>query len=622
MSKRGSKLQEFVAHASSNVNCLSIGKKLRRVFVTGGDDRKVNLWAVGRTTPLLCLSGHTSPVKSVTYDSEEVLVVAGASSGTIKLWDLEQSKIVRTLTGHRAKCSSVEFHPFGEFFASGSSGTDLKIWDIRKKACIHTYNGHSRGITTIRFTPDGRWVVSCGEDNVVKVWDLTAGRLLHDFKSHGVVQCIDFHPHEFLMATGSADRVVQFWDLETFELIGSSGSEASGVRSVTFHPDGRTLFCGLDESLKVFSWEPIRCHDAVDMGWSHLGDLCIHEGQLFGCSYHQSRVAIWIADISLIGPYASGIIPRSNNNMDPESNNGENPPVAHLGTGMICNISAATLHKNKTEEITKNPHLTSSKSTQSVPLRDDSVHRVSPANSVGSQMSKSIEDGHCNGQGVELSLSAKLQRSGSLTSKDHLVNGHIRRNRQAINRPVAGPVVPPRDSLESRNTLSYKNEAASAKTVAPATPPKPTYMRKLSLTNGGTGVQTVGTKSESLNSTTNASAKTVAPVTPPKPTYMRKLSLTNGGTGVQTVGTKSESLNSTTNALDAGLRPNFLSRSMVNTETIESAEGHHASIKNAAEKIERIQLTDPPLSFRHENCKVFLLSVTSTSYMIQLHYIV
>ncbi|KAK1260627.1 hypothetical protein QJS04_geneDACA022532 [Acorus gramineus] len=320
-------IEEFVAHASSNVNCLSIGKKSRRVFVTGGDDRKVNLWAVGRTTPLLCLSGHTSSVKSVTYDSEEVLVVAGASSGTIKLWDLEQSKNVRTLTGHRAKCSSVEFHPFGEFFASGSSDTDLKIWDIRKKACIHTYNGHSRGITTIRFTPDGRWVVSCGEDNVVKVWDLTAGRLLHDFKSHGVVQCIDFHPHEFLMATGSADRVVQFWDLETFELIGSSGSEASGVRSVSFHPDGRTLFCGLDESLKVFSWEPIRCHDAVDMGWSHLGDLCIHEGQLLGCSYHQSRVAIWIADISLIGPYASGIIPRSNNNMDPESNNGENVAV-------------------------------------------------------------------------------------------------------------------------------------------------------------------------------------------------------------------------------------------------------------------------------------------------------
>lgn len=38
------------------------------------------------------LSGHTSPVESVAFDSAEILVVAGASSGAIKLWDLEETK--------------------------------------------------------------------------------------------------------------------------------------------------------------------------------------------------------------------------------------------------------------------------------------------------------------------------------------------------------------------------------------------------------------------------------------------------------------------------------------------------------------------------------------------------
>ncbi len=38
------------------------------------------------------LSGHTSAVESVTFDSAEALVVAGAASGTIKLWDLEEAK--------------------------------------------------------------------------------------------------------------------------------------------------------------------------------------------------------------------------------------------------------------------------------------------------------------------------------------------------------------------------------------------------------------------------------------------------------------------------------------------------------------------------------------------------
>eukprot|EP00257_Ricinus_communis_P013855 XP_015571391.1 katanin p80 WD40 repeat-containing subunit B1 homolog isoform X1 [Ricinus communis] len=325
--KRAYKLQEFVAHSSS-VNCLKIGRKSSRVLVTGGEDHKVNLWAIGKPNAILSLSGHTSGIDSVSFDSSEVLVAAGAASGTIKLWDLEEAKIVRTLTGHRSNCISVDFHPFGEFFASGSLDTNLKIWDIRKKGCIHTYKGHTRGVNAIRFTPDGRWVVSGGEDNTVKLWDLTAGKLLHDFKSHeGQVQCIDFHPHEFLLATGSADRTVKFWDLETFELIGSAGPETTGVRCLTFNPDGRTLLCGLHENLKVFSWEPLRCHDAVDVGWSRLSDLNVHEGKLLGCSYNQSCVGVWVVDISRIEPYSPSNVNRLNGYSESKSGISANQSV-------------------------------------------------------------------------------------------------------------------------------------------------------------------------------------------------------------------------------------------------------------------------------------------------------
>ncbi|KAL8053152.1 hypothetical protein ABFX02_05G052900 [Erythranthe guttata] len=320
--KRAYKLQEFVAHSAS-VNCLKIGRKSSRVLVTGGEDHKVNLWAIGKPNAILSLSGHSSGIDSVSFDSSEVLVAAGAASGTIKLWDLEEAKTLRTLTGHRSNCISLDFHPFGEFFASGSLDTNLKIWDIRRKGCIHTYKGHTRGVNTIRFTPDGRWVVSGGEDNTVKLWDLTAGKLLHEFKCHeGQIQSIDFHPHEFLLATGSADRTVKFWDLETFELIGSTAPESTGVRCMTFNPDGRTLLCGLHENLKVFSWEPIRSHDTVDVGWSRLSDMNVHEGKLLGCSYNQSCVGVWVVDISRIEPYAMGSTARLNGDCEPKSNSG------------------------------------------------------------------------------------------------------------------------------------------------------------------------------------------------------------------------------------------------------------------------------------------------------------
>jgi WD40 repeat protein len=52
---RHPKIEEFVAH-DAEVRSLAIGKKSSRVFITGGSDRKVNLWAIGKQTPLLVCS--------------------------------------------------------------------------------------------------------------------------------------------------------------------------------------------------------------------------------------------------------------------------------------------------------------------------------------------------------------------------------------------------------------------------------------------------------------------------------------------------------------------------------------------------------------------------------------
>lgn len=44
--------EDFPAHAG-NVNCIKIGTKSSGVLVTGGDDKKVNLWTIGAQTKAL-----------------------------------------------------------------------------------------------------------------------------------------------------------------------------------------------------------------------------------------------------------------------------------------------------------------------------------------------------------------------------------------------------------------------------------------------------------------------------------------------------------------------------------------------------------------------------------------
>lgn len=63
------------------------------------------------------------------------------------------------------------------------------------------------------------------------MWDLRAGRLLTELREHTApVTEVVFHPHEFLLASGGADRRVLFWDLENFTLVSNSDPENSVVR--------------------------------------------------------------------------------------------------------------------------------------------------------------------------------------------------------------------------------------------------------------------------------------------------------------------------------------------------------------------------------------------------------
>ncbi|KAL5763597.1 hypothetical protein ACOSP7_019861 [Xanthoceras sorbifolium] len=511
--KRAYKLQEFVAH-SSQVNCLKIGRKSSRVLVTGGEDHKVNLWAIGKPNAILSLSGHTSGIDSVGFDSSEVLVAAGAASGTIKLWDLEEAKIVRTLTGHRSNCISVDFHPFGEFFASGSLDTNLKIWDIRKKGCIHTYKGHTRGVNAIRFTPDGRWVVSGGEDNTVKLWDLTAGKLLHDFKCHeGQVQCIDFHPHEFLLATGSADRTVKFWDLETFELIGSAGPETTGVRCLTFNPDGRNLLCGLHESLKVFSWEPIRCHDAVDVGWSRLSDLNVHEGKLLGCSYNQSCVGVWVVDISRIEPYAIGNVARLNGHSESKSTSSgnlsvlnENSSKASLGRLSVSQNSDPSLKETKSLG-----RLSVSQNSDPLLKETKSLGRLSVSqNSDPAKESKVLSStGSVPGtpQKVNLNMAPKTSMASSMgvpsatVSKRNSTKVNSASNVTNLNKSDIIPVIVPRTNSRSEQAAEPRKEVdVVARTMPFSLQSKTTDLRKFQNSGDEVDRPTVSVLSETTGS--------------------------------------------------------------------------------------------------------------------------
>uniref|UniRef100_A0A673Y4W5 Katanin p80 WD40 repeat-containing subunit B1 n=1 Tax=Salmo trutta TaxID=8032 RepID=A0A673Y4W5_SALTR len=305
------RLQEIVAH-SSNVVCLALGKNSGRLLATGGEDCRVNIWAVSKPNCIMSLTGHNNPVECVKFNNSEEQVVAGSQSGSLRVWDLEAAKILRTLMGHKANICSLDFHPFGEYLASGSMDTNIKLWDVRRKGCVFRYKGHTQAVRCLAFSPDGKWLASASDDSTIKLWDLTAGKMITEFTAHtGAINIIQFHPNEYLLASGSSDRTIKLWDLEKFKMIGSSEGEMGPVRCLAFNLDGCCLYSGAVDSLRVYGWEPDRCFDVVSVGWGKVADLAICNHQLIGVSHKLTNVSSYVVDLTRVkksGSVIQGVI--------------------------------------------------------------------------------------------------------------------------------------------------------------------------------------------------------------------------------------------------------------------------------------------------------------------------
>jgi len=300
MSKRVWKLQDFVAHAG-NVNCARLGEKSGQVLATGGEDKRVNIWKVGKPNAMMSLTGHNSSVECLVFDKQEEVLVVGCGGGSMQVWNLEYRKMAGTLTGHRTACASVEFHPYGEFFASGSVDTNLKIWDLRRKSCIQTYKGHTGSITSIRFSPHGRWVATGGQDSQVKLWDLTAGKLMRDLDLHkGPITSVAFHPKEYLLATGSADRTTKLWSLESFRAVGSTELGSSTVQAVKFYVEEQAVLSASHDALRSYAADALSAPlDTLEVDWRGLQDLrlCFPEEKLIAITTDGPQLGIWVADL-------------------------------------------------------------------------------------------------------------------------------------------------------------------------------------------------------------------------------------------------------------------------------------------------------------------------------------
>jgi len=191
--------------------------------------------------------------------------------------------------------SSIAFSPDGKFIASGSADNTVRIWDVAKGQEISrmlpdyyaaTQNGttyYISGVYSVAFSPDGKYVASGGTDGDVYVWEVSSKKeiarlapllknAMTPYVSYNALS-IAFSPDGKYVVSGSTDKTVRIWEIETQREVASPGfSEGeffspSAANSIAFSPNGRYVAWG--GGMAVHVWDTVKKQEILRMNHDH-----------------------------------------------------------------------------------------------------------------------------------------------------------------------------------------------------------------------------------------------------------------------------------------------------------------------------------------------------------------
>lgn len=155
---------------------------------------------------------HKNPLRGVTSDALNQMVISGDSRGILKFWRFKTLTLITKVVLHE-NLSSLQLHRDSNLLACALESFDIVLIDIDTREVARRFkDGHSAAITDMSFSHDGRWLISASLDSTARVWDLPTGNCIDYISFTSPVTSIDFSPAGDLLATSHVEDLgIYLW---------------------------------------------------------------------------------------------------------------------------------------------------------------------------------------------------------------------------------------------------------------------------------------------------------------------------------------------------------------------------------------------------------------------------
>lgn len=114
-------------------------------------------------------------------------------------------------------------------------------------------NGHSAWVNSVAISPDGKVIASGSDDKTIMLWDMESGKLIRKLEGHlEAVRLVVFYPDGKTLATISNDRTIKLWDIENKKQVQTLDSNSRGIYSAAISPDSKMVVTGGFYNIELF----------------------------------------------------------------------------------------------------------------------------------------------------------------------------------------------------------------------------------------------------------------------------------------------------------------------------------------------------------------------------------
>ncbi|MBW4433380.1 MAG: WD40 repeat domain-containing protein [Pelatocladus maniniholoensis HA4357-MV3] len=272
----------------------------------------IKLWNLETGRIVCTLKGNTGILKSIAFSPDCKTLASCGLSQTIELWDLETGKIIQQFTGKSYGVNSITFSPDGQILASGDRGRSVQLWNLTTGKAVRTSCGHlpvmehGDWVNSVTISPLfpcqeelGGILASGSHDKTIKLWSLNTKQAIATLKGHlSLVYAVAFSRNGQILASGSADKTIKLWDLKTKEEICTLAGHGDEVYSLAFSRDGQILASGsADKTIKL--WD-LKTKEEICTLAGHGDEVYSlafsRNGQILASSSADGTLRIWLCE--------------------------------------------------------------------------------------------------------------------------------------------------------------------------------------------------------------------------------------------------------------------------------------------------------------------------------------